>query len=111
MNGQTKKRQRETQRAAFKPPAISVRFARPGFRDRTRRIGDLAAACALIAFTLPLMGIVAVAIKWDSPGPVFVRQQRLGDGGRPYHALKFRTTPHAVEDAGRDWHRASQMTR
>ncbi len=76
-----------------------------------RRLEDLAAACALIAFTLPLMAIVAIAIKCESPGYVFQRQQRVGRGGRRFHALKFRTTLHAVDDPGLAWHRASQMTR
>ena len=111
MNGQPKKRPPEPQRAAIKQPVIFVRFQQPGLRARVRRLGDLAAACALIAFTLPLMAIVALAIKCDSPGPVFERQQCVGIGGRRFDALSFRTTLDAAEDAGRAWHRAPQMTR
>jgi lipopolysaccharide/colanic/teichoic acid biosynthesis glycosyltransferase len=59
-----------------------------------KRIGDLVLACALIALTLPLMAIVALAIKLDSPGPVFSRLDRRGLGGRQIKALKFRTTVH-----------------
>jgi len=65
----------------------------------------------LIAFTFPLMAIVGIAIKCDSPGPVFERERRVGSGGRRFDALKFRTTLHAVEDPGLTWHRASPMTR
>ena len=111
MNGQPKKRPQEPQRVALKQPVILVRFQRPGLRARTRRLGDLAAACALIAFTLPLMAIVAIAIKCDSPGPVFERRQCVGIGGRRFDALSFRTTLHAAEDADLAWHRAPQMTR
>src|SRR6266566_7687266 len=111
MNGRTKKRQQEPLWAAFKPPAISVRFQRPGFRARTRRLGDLAAACGLIAFTLPLMAIVAIAIKFDSPGPVLEREQCVGIGGRRFDALSFRTTLHPVEDADLARHRAPHVTR
>ena len=111
MNGQPKKRPQEPQRIVFKPPVIFVRFQRPGLRACARRLGDLAAACAIIAFTLPLMAIVAIAIKCDSPGPVFERQQRVGIGGRRFHALKFRTILRAVEDPGLTWRRAPQMTR
>ena len=64
-----------------------------------------------IAFTLPLMAIVAIAIKCDSPGPVFERRQCVGIGGRRFDALSFRTTLHAAEDADLAWHRAPQMTR
>lgn len=111
MNGQPKKRPQEPHRIVFKPPLIFVRFQRPGIRARTRRLGDLAAACSLIAFTLPLMAIVAIAIKFESPGPVFERRQCIGIGGRRFDALSFRTTLHAVEDVDRGWHRAPHMTR
>src|ERR1700730_13789324 len=99
MNGQPKKPPPEPQPVDIQHPVILVRFQRPGLRVRVRRLGDLAAACALIAFTLPLMTIVAIAIKCDSPGPVFERQQCVGIGGRRFAALSFRTTLHAAEDA------------
>jgi lipopolysaccharide/colanic/teichoic acid biosynthesis glycosyltransferase len=111
MNRQTKQRRPEPHRIAFKAPVNVVRFRRLGLGARARRFGELAAACALIAFTLPLMAIVAIAIKCEGPGPVFERQPRIGSGGRRFDALRFRTTLHAVEDAGRAWHRAPQMTR
>ena len=111
MNGQPKKRPQEPQRIVFKPPVIFVRFQRPRLRAWARRLGDLAAACALIAFTLPLMAIVAIAIKCDSPGPVFERRQCVGIGGRRFDALSFRTTLHAVEDGDLAWPRVPQMTR
>src|SRR5882762_5205789 len=111
MNGQPKKRPQEPHRIVFKPPVIFVRFQRPGLRAWARRLGDFVAACSLIAFTLPLMAIVAIAIKCDSSGPVFERRQCVGIGGRRFDALSFRTTLHAVEDADLAWHRAPQMTR
>src|ERR1700675_483668 len=111
MNGQPKKRPQEPQRIVFKPPVIFIRFQRPGLRAWARRLGDLVAACALIAFTLPLMAIVAIAIKCESPGPVFERRQCVGIGGRRFDALSFRTTLHTGKDAELAWHRAPQMTR
>ena len=72
-----------------------------------KRIGDLVLACALIALTLPLMTIVALAIKLDSPGPVFARHNRLGLGGRQIRALKFRTTVH---DPQRTLRQDAQLT-
>jgi putative colanic acid biosynthesis UDP-glucose lipid carrier transferase len=107
MNSQPKKRPQEPQRVAVKQPVVLVRFQRPGLRARTRCIGDFVAACALIAFTLPLMAIVAIAIKFESPGPVFERRRCIGIGGRRVDALSFRTTLH-IDFA---WHRAAQMTR
>jgi len=111
MNGQPKKRPQAPHPIVFRPPVIFVRFQRPGLRVWARRLGDLAAACALIAFTLPLMAIVAIVIKFESPGPVFEREQCVGIGGRRFAALSFRTTLHAAEDADLAWHRAPQMTR
>jgi lipopolysaccharide/colanic/teichoic acid biosynthesis glycosyltransferase len=64
-----------------------------------KRIVDLALACALIALTLPLMAIIALAIKLDSPGPVFSCQERLSFGGRRVRILRFRTTVHKPHDA------------
>ena len=111
MNGQPKKRPQEPHRIVFKPPVIFVRFQQPGLRAWVRRLGDFVAACSLIAFTLPLMAIVAIAIKCDSPGPVFERRQCVGIGGRRFDALSFRTALHAVEEADLTWHRVPQMTR
>ena len=111
MNGQAKKRRHEPNTRPIKGRVIPVRFQRPGLRAWARRLGDLAAACALIAFTLPLMAIVAIAIKCESPGPVFERRQCVGIGGRRFDALSFRTTLHTVKDAELAWHRAPHMTR
>jgi exopolysaccharide biosynthesis polyprenyl glycosylphosphotransferase len=46
----------------------------------------------------PLIAVVAIAIKLDSPGPVFFRQRRMGAGERPFAMFKFRTM---VADAER----------
>jgi lipopolysaccharide/colanic/teichoic acid biosynthesis glycosyltransferase len=56
-------------------------------------------ACALIVFTLPLFMIIALAIKLDSPGPIFSRHERLGLGGRRIRLLKFRTIAHDPQRA------------
>jgi lipopolysaccharide/colanic/teichoic acid biosynthesis glycosyltransferase len=66
-----------------------------------RRAGDLIIACALIIVTLPLMAIVALAIKSDSFGPVFYRQERMGLNGRRFVLLKFRTMVLDAEPDGR----------
>ena len=49
-------------------------------------------ACILLALTLPLIVIVALAIKCESPGPVLERRARAGNGGRAFQILSFRTT-------------------
>jgi exopolysaccharide biosynthesis polyprenyl glycosylphosphotransferase len=69
--------------------------------DATRRVCDLVIACALIVLTLPLMVLVALAIKLDSFGPVFYRQERVGLGGRCFMLLKFRSMINDSEPDGR----------
>jgi lipopolysaccharide/colanic/teichoic acid biosynthesis glycosyltransferase len=64
-------------------------------------MGDLIIACVLIIFTLPFMAIVALAIKWDSFGPVFYRQERVGLNGRRFMLLKFRSMVDDAEPDGR----------
>jgi lipopolysaccharide/colanic/teichoic acid biosynthesis glycosyltransferase len=56
-----------------------------------RRSGDFLIACVLVALTLPLMLITAVAIRLESPGPVLERRTRIGAGGRQFPMLSFRT--------------------
>jgi lipopolysaccharide/colanic/teichoic acid biosynthesis glycosyltransferase len=42
--------------------------------------------------SLPLMFLVGLLVKLDSPGPIFIRLKRMGQGGRPFTQLRFRTT-------------------
>lgn len=55
---------------------------------------DIAAAFVLLFAFLPLGVIVALAIKLDSPGPVFFRQRRMGYRGEVFTVFKFRTMSH-----------------
>lgn len=52
---------------------------------------DLVGASALILMTAPLMAIIAVLIRRDSPGPVLFRQRRLGVNMHEFTLFKFRT--------------------
>lgn len=56
-----------------------------------KRILDLTIAGTAAITLLPLFAIVALAIKLDSPGPVFFRQTRNGYRGRPFKIFKFRS--------------------
>jgi exopolysaccharide biosynthesis polyprenyl glycosylphosphotransferase len=66
--------------------------------DCARRVADLIIACGLIFFTLPLMAIVAAAIKWESRGPIFYRQERVGLQGASFLVTKFRSMVENAED-------------
>ncbi|MDQ2082890.1 undecaprenyl-phosphate glucose phosphotransferase [Xanthobacteraceae bacterium Astr-EGSB] len=60
--------------------------------ERTvKRLFDVVAAGSALVVNLPLLLLVAVLIRLDSPGPVIFRQQRKGFNGRPFSIYKFRT--------------------
>ena len=40
---------------------------------------------------LPLIGLISLLVAWDSPGPIFYRQTRIGRGGKLFKAWKFRS--------------------
>ena len=56
-----------------------------------KRIFDLLLAILLIIPALPLLIVCVIAIKWDSPGPIFFVQNRTGKGGRRFKMYKLRT--------------------
>jgi lipopolysaccharide/colanic/teichoic acid biosynthesis glycosyltransferase len=67
------------------------------------RVGDLLVAVVLIALTLPLMVIVALAIKLDSPGPVFSKREQWGSQGQKFQLFRFRTESPALQGSNRFW--------
>ena len=63
-----------------------------GRSSRTlKRCLDFVGATLLILLLLPLLALIAIAIKVDSRGPVFFRQNRVGKDGGRFDVLKFRT--------------------
>jgi lipopolysaccharide/colanic/teichoic acid biosynthesis glycosyltransferase len=63
-----------------------------------KRILDVVGSALGLLLLLPVLAIVAVIIKLDSPGPIFFRQERVGLGGRSFRIFKFRSM---VVDAAR----------
>ncbi len=59
-----------------------------------KRTFDVLASGLGLVVVSPLLALVAVAIKLDSPGPVLFRQERIGRGRRPFEVVKFRTMTH-----------------
>lgn len=73
-------------------PVVYVEpVARGGWRPAAKRASDILGATVLGLAALPVMVLVALAIRLDTPGPVLFRQQRVGRGGRLFPVLKFRT--------------------
>lgn len=60
-------------------------------QDLAKRSFDLAASAIGLSVLSPVLGLAAVCIRLDSPGPVFFRQVRVGRGGTPFRIWKFRT--------------------
>jgi lipopolysaccharide/colanic/teichoic acid biosynthesis glycosyltransferase len=56
-----------------------------------KRLFDLAVGLLVFVFVIPIVPLIALMIKLDSPGPVFYRQDRIGRGGRPFRFYKFRS--------------------
>src|SRR5262249_13402928 len=61
-----------------------------------KRAMDMAAALAGLVLLLPVIVLVALAVKITSPGPIFFRQKCCGRNGREFKMVKFRTM---VKDA------------
>lgn len=56
-----------------------------------KRLFDIAVSAAGLACLGPVLIVIVVLIKRDSPGPVFFRQERIGLHGKPFRIHKFRT--------------------
>jgi sugar transferase (PEP-CTERM system associated) len=67
--------------------------------QKAKRVFDVAASLVGLVLSLPMMAVVAVAVKLDSKGPVFFRQERTGQGEKPFRLIKFRTMREDAESA------------
>lgn len=65
-----------------------------------KRLFDLVACGLGLLLLAPLLFLIALAVKLDSPGPVFFRQERVGRYGRPFLIHKFRTMVSNAERQG-----------
>lgn len=77
----------------LRPPAASVATSSPDLTayDVGKRVLDFLVALIALAISLPIIALLALVIRIDSPGPAIFRQQRIGRGGRPFTFYKFRT--------------------
>jgi len=64
-----------------------------------KRMLDIMFAICIMPFLLPLVGIIAVAVKLDSPGPVFFLQERVGFKKRLFKMIKFRSMIEGADQA------------
>ena len=82
-------------------PLISLRESALTEGQRLlKRLFDVTASIALLVLLSPLLLLIALLIKLESPGPVFFLQERIGEQGRRFKMIKFRSM---YEDADRRW--------
>lgn len=71
-----------------------VEVSRAGVTGSTRnikRLCDIIVSAVMLLLLSPVIGILAIAIKCDSPGPIFYRQQRVGYHRRMFNIIKLRS--------------------
>jgi lipopolysaccharide/colanic/teichoic acid biosynthesis glycosyltransferase len=64
-----------------------------------KRAVDIAVSATILLLTLPVILLVAMLVRVESPGPVFYRARRVGKGGRTLRMLKFRKMHHNATGA------------
>lgn len=80
-------------------PLLSTReISIQGWNFVIKRATDLILVIGSGALVLPLMGLIALAIRLDSPGPVFYAQWRIGRNGKPFRCFKFRSMVNGAEE-------------
>ena len=85
-------------------PLISVRdYAMRGYLLVFKRLIDILGALVGLIFLSPLMMLLGLAIKLESPGAVFFVQERMGLDGQPFRILKFRSMRTDAEKHGPGW--------
>ena len=87
-------------------PLLTVRdVAMRGWRLAAKRAMDIVGAIVGLILLSPVMIATAIAIKLESPGPVFYVQERMGLDARPFKMLKFRSMYVDAEKDGPGWTR------
>jgi exopolysaccharide biosynthesis polyprenyl glycosylphosphotransferase len=82
-------------------PLISLRESALTESQRAlKRIFDFVASAILLILLSPILAVIALLIKLESPGPVFFLQERIGEHGRRFKMIKFRSM---YQDAEKRW--------
>jgi exopolysaccharide biosynthesis polyprenyl glycosylphosphotransferase len=92
----------------FGAPLIRVNTEiMPAWQFFLKRLMDFAGALFAILLLSPLFLVLAILVKTTSPGPIFFKQERIGQHNRPFHIFKFRSM---VNDAEKDGPQLSSAT-
>jgi sugar transferase (PEP-CTERM system associated) len=76
-------------------------FNQGALRSAVKRVSDILVSLLLLAVSAPLMVLAAIAVKLESRGPMFYRQERVGLNGVPFMVTKFRSMCNDAEKDGR----------
>jgi sugar transferase (PEP-CTERM system associated) len=76
-------------------------FRQGVLRSIIKRVFDIAASLLLLALAWPIMLVTALLILLEDGAPVFYRQERVGQGGRTFRVIKFRSMRNDAERDGR----------
>jgi exopolysaccharide biosynthesis polyprenyl glycosylphosphotransferase len=87
--------------------AFADELTQSKLRRALKRVFDILVASLLLVLASPLMAVVALAVKLDSKGPLFYRQERVGLQGKSYWLWKFRSMRTDAERDGAVWARAN----
>lgn len=71
----------------------------PEWEKKLKRLMDVVLSLILLIVSLPITTLAAIAIKIDSKGPLFYKQERMGLNGKIFKIVKFRTMIHNAEKA------------
>ncbi|WP_299755509.1 sugar transferase [uncultured Chloroflexus sp.] len=87
-------------------PLVSLRESALTPTQRlTKRLFDIVVSLILLVLLSPIMALIALLIKLESPGPVIFKQERIGEHGRRFQMFKFRSM---YIDADRRWHEVAK---
>lgn len=84
--------------AAAPRAARAIAPAPRGAYAAAKRAADVLVAAALLVLLAPILALVAIVVRADSPGPALFRQRRIGRGSGEFTILKFRTMRQGTPD-------------
>ena len=61
----------------------------PEWEKKLKRLMDIVISLLILLASSPIIFLTAIAIKIDSEGPIFFKQERLGQNGKPFKVLKL----------------------
>jgi sugar transferase (PEP-CTERM system associated) len=73
------------------------------YLQRLKRLVDIGFSSFLLLLTAPVFLVAALAVRLDSPGPIFYRQERVGKDQRVFTICKFRSMRQDAESGGAIW--------